>query len=345
MPLNGDWSTFLNDECNPYLANHTMDLDDDNLSTTRQSSQSNLLHNQSESALSAAMSTHPDMLGGATQPPVSHDILSLATQTANPHDLITVKPQQLSPASSRGQSMSRAHSLSTSTLVSEAQPSPLMQSTGACLCGQRILQHLLTLTKISDVPVTFDTALNQNKQIIALCHNILNDQRHHHHDTSFMLNFTALIAKVITVYESIYKPTRSTRTSSRGSSVPNNRSLRDVEMSNNDHLDSNGMSGEHWLNSTSSTCFSGMMTPPSVMLPLPLTMGTYRLEEKDEEKLKMDIFRMEMTKVASLVKAFEIRLREVDSDEGPTNYELKAYGDMVAYLQTRLRVSLEIPKD
>ena len=80
-----------------------------------------------------------------------------------------------------------------------------------------------------------------------------------------------------------------------------------------------------------------------------LTLGSYRLDEQDEEKLKWDIFKLELSKVAALVRAFEQRFCDAsnlqEQKQQQSKYEVKAYEDMVYYLQKRLRVSLEMPKE
>ena len=208
------------------------------------------------------------------------------------------------------------------------------------------------MSKTPELPAEFDTALNQNKQVINLCHNILNDKTHHHHDISFVLTLTALINKVITVYDAIYNPYRQ----------PNNNPpfspghlqvIRDLEMSTADSFDMSSPSSAipTLANNSpysSTTSLSGMVTPRGTTLPMRLTLGSYRLDEQDEEKLKWDIFKIELSKVGALVRAFEQRFCDASNpqEQSPQRkFESKAYEDMVYYLQKRLRVSLEMPRE
>ena len=74
------------------------------------------------------------------------------------------------------------------------------------------------------------------------------------------------------------------------------------------------------------------------------SLGSYRLDEKDEEKLRWDMFKMELGKVANLVAAFEQQFCDGMMPTEQTRYEAKAYEDMVYYLQKRLRVAMQNPK-
>ena len=101
---------------------------------------------------------------------------------------------------------------------------------------------------------------------------------------------------------------------------------------------------------TNLSAMTSAMTSPrnSSSYPMRLTLGTYRLDEKDEEKLKWDIFKIELSKVGQLVSAFEQKycdnMLPHDQSQPQSKYEAKAYEDMVYYLQKRLRVSMEQPR-
>ena len=88
------------------------------------------------------------------------------------------------------------------------------------------------------------------------------------------------------------------------------------------------------------------ITPPSLSnFPVRLTLGTYQLDQEDEEKLKSDIFRIELSKVGSLIRAFEQKFCDAaPQTHQQSKYEAKAFEDMLYYLQKRLRVSVERPR-
>ncbi|KAL9128602.1 MAG: hypothetical protein Q9217_002767, partial [Psora testacea] len=320
MPMNGDWSSILTDDCNPYLMNNAMDLDDNSMKQKHYSkpfSDSEYTYSPSDLSMDPAILMNQDCFVGRSQ-----------TYSGSPDQ----RP------------------LTGSTLTSDSQQSPLASVPSVpCHCNQKVLQQLLTLTKIPDVPAAFDTALNQNKQVINLCHNILNDTSHHHHDISFVLTLTALIAKVIAVYDAIYNPyhRQNGTYSSINSQFP---TFRDADMTSEPMEMPSSISAPQTLthNSpfSSSASLSGRNSPRSTNFPVRLTLGTYRLDEKDEERLKFDIFKIELSKVSALVRAFEQRFCDTGPhDQQQSKYEAKAYEDMVYYLQKRLRVSLETPRD
>ena len=267
-------------------------------------------------------------------------------------DPVNLMYQGVLPGSSYPNSPSQHSTASPAMRPNCQSSSSTAKNLPPCNCNQKILHQLLAMSKTPELPAEFDTALNQNKQVINLCHNILNDKTHHHHDISFVLTLTALINKVITVYDAIYNPYRQ----------PNNNPpfspghlqvIRDLEMSTADSFDMSSPSSAipTLANNSpysSTTSLSGMVTPRGTTLPMRLTLGSYRLDEQDEEKLKWDIFKIELSKVGALVRAFEQRFCDASNpqEQSPQRkFESKAYEDMVYYLQKRLRVSLEMPRE
>ncbi|KAL9637675.1 MAG: hypothetical protein Q9164_002049 [Protoblastenia rupestris] len=322
MPVNGEWPSILNDEPNPHFMNNTMDLDDSSMQQ----------EHFSKPFSDCGYFQHPSNLSMGPTNLVNQDLFTDRSATSSG------SPETRPPTSS--------------TLSSDSSPTPpSMTFPSSCHCDQKILQQLLTLTKIPDVPAAFDTALNQNKQVLNLCHSILNDQSHHHHDMSFVLTLTALIAKVIAVYDAIYKPNyRHSKVPGLYNSISTGHvpSFCDFDMTAEPLDMTLSASAPHTLapNSpfSSSLSLPAMTSHCSTNLPMSLTMGTYRLERKDEERLKFDIFKIELSKVSALIGAFEQRYCHIGPQKQQEfKYEAKAYGDMVHYLQKRLRVSLETP--
>lgn len=313
MPVNTDWSSFLAED-NPYLPSNSMDLNNKNISPQEQSWKPSIAQ--------------------------SHSDLSLNTFQFDPRYTFAARPQ-ISPQPSR------CRTFSGSTLLSEAQKSPLFQSNDACLCGRKILQQLLTLTATPDVPAAFDAALNQNKHIIALCHSILNHETHQHRDISFVLILTALIAKVIAVYETIYRSHHLTKGYCRRPAVKSTY-FTDIGIGDGDSAESsepNGINIEHHSTLASPRSLTGMTKPSLAPVPVRLTMGAYQLDEEDEERMILDILKLELSKVSALIKTFEHLFCGTGPDDQESKYESKAYEDLVYYLQKRLRVTLETPRD
>lgn len=332
MPVNGDWSSILTDECNPYLIRNPMDLDDQSMKQRQYSgpfSEKDFTQNSND------LYMDPILI---------------------PHDIFAAKSFSDS---------SNSRPMTASTLLSDSTQHslPTLDAKNSCHCDQKVTQQLLALTKIPEVPAAFDTALNQNKQVIAFCRSILDDQtHHHHHDISFVFTLTALITKVIKVYDTIYNPYHNRNSSPTLHSqlqepffkaeppmfndidVTTIDSVPSLDFSNSSSCINPSTTANTHQNSpfTSTTSLSGLFSPAH---PVRLTLGSYRLDEKDEEKLKWDIFKIELSKVSALVKAFEQKFSDGQPMDGESKYEAKAYEDMVYYLQKRLRVSLESPRE
>ncbi|KAG8528457.1 uncharacterized protein KY384_007375 [Bacidia gigantensis] len=327
MPANGDWSSILADDCNPYLMPTGMDLETDKFK-----------HQQFSAHYSDDFAVR------------SPSDLSL-----DPSHLMNQSFFRGSPQTFPDYFENRTLTNSTLTSTNQSQPTSRRGSpVASCSCNQKILQHLLKLSSIPEISSAYDEALNQNKQIINLCHNILEDQTHHHHDISFVLTLTALIAKVISVYDAIYNPFNQPNPS------PNPNDLAALTTDHLTTFHNLDMASEQIdpisMSAPSSTFPTRPNTPPfssslnsphTHAFPMRLTLGTYRLDQKDEEKLKWDIFKIELSKVGQLLRAFEQKYCDggvMAVREPQKMFEAKAYDDMVFYLQKRLRVSMEMPR-
>ena len=165
--INGDWTSMFTDDYNPYLMGTGMDLDNDG-SKQRQFPKS--FNDEFAVQSPSDLSLDPSHL-------MNQGFLNSSPQTYT--------------------SYLDHRALTGSTLNSDSQPNSRRGSpTSSCDCNQKVLQQLLTLTQIPDMPSAYDQALNQNKQVINFCHSILEDQGQHQHDISFVLSVTAVIARV-----------------------------------------------------------------------------------------------------------------------------------------------------
>ena len=81
-----------------------------------------------------------------------------------------------------------------------------------------------------------------------------------------------------------------------------------------------------------------MASGRTATVPGRLTLGAYQLDQKDEEKIKMDIFRTELGKVEILIRLFG------QTYTGTTWYETRSEENTAAFLAKRLRDSLEVLK-
>lgn len=318
-PLSGEWPSLLTDECNPYLMGNTGFISDGKLEQQDQFSNPyesfGYMYNQADATQEAAVETTHFPIG---------------SPFADPTPMSTGSPWTMSKEAS-----------------TELHDIPPSVAASACECNQQVLHQLHNLTSLLEIPAAFDTALNKNKQAVNLCHRILTNQSHHHSDISFVMTLTALIAKVIAVYDQIYD-LFSQHAGSSSLPVRKANYWQDQELFHERWMaPSPGMMSACRSDSpeSRSTSMSGI-TPPSLCnFPVRLTLGTYQLDEEDEEKLKSDIFRIELSKVGSLVRAFEQRFCDATpQSQQQSKYEAKAFEDMLYCLQKRLRVSLERPR-
>ena len=317
-PLIDDWSSILTRECNPYLIGNAPEMGESKTERDKQYSK------QYEGF--GYMSNQSNLIQGTSSEP---------TQLMNGSPL----EENTLPYLDSPWTKSNNGSAEFSDVSSGMASTP-------CECGQQVLQQLHSLTNLLENPAAFDTALSRNKQAVNLCHTILSDQSHRHYDVSFVMTLTALIAKVIAVYDQTYDIFHQ----QAGSSylpIRNLNSLHDLEMGNErltapspGILDTCKIDSPH----SSSTSLSGIISPSRSSFPVRLTLGTYQLDHEDEEKLRSDIFKIELSKVKGLVGAFEQNFCDaIPQNHQQSKYEGKAFEDMLYYLKKRLRVSLERP--
>ncbi|KAF6231783.1 hypothetical protein HO173_010085 [Letharia columbiana] len=198
-----------------------------------------------------------------------------------------------------------------------------------CSCHQRILAKLSECWLSSrDSHNPFDKSLSENKNIIALCTSTLNcPNRSHTDDTILMLTIIALINQMITIYD-IPLP------NSYGKNVPGS-----------DDSPTDSLSAA----STPSNPSSANRELQSQLLPPPqrvrLSLGSYQLDQRDEQILKASLLRIELGKIGTLIELFERRFcspHDWGSGNGQGGRgEPKPFGELVTYLRKRLRVNHE----
>ncbi len=288
---------------------------------------------------------YPDSYGGDLFPGLDAHCVWSGTHSA-PQDLFYTEPRVLPiPLSTpRTPETPPAFIAQVPQIQSKATALP------SCFCHRRVLQQLFELSKSSGISTSFDIALNHNKEVISLCHNILSDRTCSRHDTSYFLTFAALIARIISIYESIYpkhhqsaaSPKSSTHSRSHTWNADDDASVFASEPDDSQSVCNSANPsnpGSHW-----STTFPSTLSLPSIVTgrtataPVRLTLGAYKLDHEDEEKLKIEIFNIELSKVGSLIRAFGQRY---GSNKSQLQYEAKVDEDMVALLEKRLWDSLE----
>lgn len=82
-----------------------------------------------------------------------------------------------------------------------------------------------------------------------------------------------------------------------------------------------------------------MIAGKTAITPVRFTLGAYEVDHKDEEMMKRGIFKIELSKVDNLIRAFGQRFA---GNSSQPQYEAKFTEDMVSFLQKRLWNSLEM---
>lgn len=217
-------------------------------------------------------------------------------------------------------------------------------STHTCLCRQRILAKLSdSWVSESSSSTAFDKALTENKAIIELCNSIFScSNQSHVNDTIFMLTLIALITQLITIYDNPH-PEYSTSPTTMTNLANTNASIPDDPTTDSSSATSSTPSN-HSSTSTPPSQFSGSSGGHQHVR---LSLGTYQLDQRDEQILKADLLRIELGKIDALIESFERRFCPSDDCWGGKRRdgrerEGKPFGEVLTYLRRRLRTSREM---
>ena len=213
---------------------------------------------------------------------------------------------------------------------------PMPLTPPACTCQQMILAKLSALspaaTRTHVLP--FDRALSENRSIVALCSSTLEcTPCTRGDDVMLLLTLTALLAHVLGVFDAQFRARREALR------------LRDS--------DSYAYGSLHMLTPppTAYTASVGGQATPSGSTdgsePQPfvrLSLGSYELDERDEQILQMSLFKIELGKITALIEAFESRLSRLGAGQPDPANETKLHQDITVYLKQRLRANAEALK-
>ena len=201
----------------------------------------------------------------------------------------------------------------------EALPRP---TNHACSCCQNILAKLSETWVVSrSTSIPFDKLLSENKCIVTLCTSALNCPNWSHaDDIIFMLTLIALITQIITIYD---RPDL-THCSTRPSSPDEAASYSSGRVSST-------------TSNYSGTNLAGLS---AAQQGVRLSLGTFELDQRDEQVLKANLLRIELDKVGNLIDLFEKRC--CSSRNSGDGYrvvwkESKPSGELLSYLRKRLR--------
>ncbi|MCJ1277462.1 hypothetical protein MMC21_005275 [Puttea exsequens] len=199
----------------------------------------------------------------------------------------------------------------------------------ACNCQQKILSKLseLSVSGRGNQYVPFDKCLSENKEIVTLCTSTVNcTNKCHDDDIVLMFTNVALISHVILIYD---RPLR------------NHSQEGDDDSSTFDLAPSDKASPE--------LTRSGSSNSSRELLPyqrqdncVRLSLGSYQLDQKDEQILRANLLKIELSKIGSLIDSFEKRFCAFDCIWGiGAQQEPKPLGEVITYLKKRLRVNFE----
>jgi len=208
-----------------------------------------------------------------------------------------------------------------------------VQTNNICGCQQSILSKLLELSRSKyGTPTPFDKSLSENKAIIALCNSVLNcGVVQHGEDIVLMLTLIALVSHLITVYDVLFRPFTKTRNcpSSASSTFSSNRSA-----------DGSGFVTPN----TPTSSRDAMLIPRDLQAfsSVRLSLGSYQLDQKDEQILQINLVKIELGKIGGLIEGFGRRFikgdEEWDGGGGDGRQpETRALGELLGYLHGRLR--------
>ncbi|KAL6154164.1 hypothetical protein ACJQWK_01539 [Exserohilum turcicum] len=212
----------------------------------------------------------------------------------------------------------------------------------ACGCQQLILAKLSTLcpTAAPNQGLPFDRALSENRSIVALCNSTLDCALCARGDDAVLLfTLAALLAHVLGVLDALFRARREAlRPREADAFAYDSLHLLTPPPTAPPTSAGTGGSGQ----ATHAAGLAGECAEWSEPQPaVRLSLGSYELDERDEQMLQMNLFKIELGKITALVDAFEARLSRLGA--GPAN-DTKLHQDITIYLKQRLRANVDAPK-
>ena len=208
------------------------------------------------------------------------------------------------------------------------------QCAHACSCRQKMLGELSDCwlsSRGSQSP--FDKSLSENKAKNSLCTSVLNcHNKCHTDDNILVLIIIALIDQMITIYDNPVSEQYSNSTTNSAETLSMVSSVASSVASSSPIMPSSAIQELR----------SPLPPPPQ---RVHLSLGSYQLDHRDEQVLKANLLRIELTKIGSLIELFERRScsqEEWRSNNGQGGrVEPKPFGELVTYLRRRLRIAHE----
>lgn len=267
--------------------------------------------------------------------------------TAVVHCCVKTHPLARSPTDSTTSLPIDDFSTANST---DAHKKPAATPTTPCGCTHLVLRKLFVCSNNSSVPLSWDLALNQIKETTALCTSVIHCHICHNPDATHVLTIAALIAKIIAFSYTTCDPDHYSHVDSPSQHF---NPLADIDSA----FDINLLDGgdRAWSLDTidynmcpkASTLAPSVVPPSALLLRTPSTgqarwaVGAYSLDSKDEKKLKLEICKIELSKVGTLFQDFKKRFCVAVSHDEHTKPETKAYHDLASYLEQKLVIAVQ----
>lgn len=201
----------------------------------------------------------------------------------------------------------------------------------ACSCQQNALDKLseLSVSRREGSSVPFDRSLSENKHIITLCTSLIScPNKQHDRDITLMLTNVALITHLISVYDHPLPTPSKDSSGDFGAIDPAIGEESNSRLSHSGSITSGRELGQHQHS--------------QLLSRVRLSLGSYQLDQKDEQILQKNLLKIELSKIGGLIDSFEKRFCVPDYGwvTGDRNQPLPL-GEIITYLKKRLRAVFE----
>ena len=227
-----------------------------------------------------------------------------------------------------------------------------------CNCQGHILSKLseLMLFNHAEHSRPFDQCLSENRKIVTLCNTIINCPNNRHgQDTVFMLTSVALVTHVLTIFDrprfETHQP-RGSKDDGQSIGTGSGLTMSDAPRSNSLRRSTGDGSPTSGSPNTGTQFKHYQQHPQQTEQPFArvrLSLGSYQLDQSDEQILKINLLKIELSKVEALIDTFEKRFCSVIStvlnkDRGGigSQNEPKLLDGFVVYLKRRLKANYEL---
>lgn len=200
-----------------------------------------------------------------------------------------------------------------------------------CSCQQNALNKLseLSVSRREGSSVPFDRSLSENKHIITLCTSLIGcPNKQHDRDITLMLASVALISHLISVYDRPLPTTSRDSSGDLGAIDPAMGEDSNFRLSHSGCVTNGRELGQH--------------RHTQLLSRVRLSLGSYQLDQKDEQILQTNLLKIELSKIGGLIDSFEKRFCVLDySWVAEARHQPVPLGELMTYLKRRLSAIFE----